>query len=135
MSHRNNSFDFARLLGAFMVLYSHSFAVAGLPEPVVAGMWSFGSLGVFIFFSISGYLITLSWKGDPNVFRFLLRRSLRIFPGLAVMVFLTVFVLGPLVSSLSASAYFQHPATYQYLKTMALHIHYYLPGCFEQAPM
>jgi peptidoglycan/LPS O-acetylase OafA/YrhL len=47
-----NSFDFARLFGSLLVLYSHAFALAGVPEPWiggVGGLGSFGSLGVYIF--------------------------------------------------------------------------------------
>lgn len=134
--HRANSFDFARLLGSLLVLYSHSFAVRGAPEPrVLNGTRSFGGLGLLIFFSISGYLVTMSWLADANVLRFAIRRCLRIFPALAVVIVLSVFVLGPLVTTLPLGTYFRNLATYQYLEDIGLYIHYFLPGCFEQTPI
>ena len=94
-NERFDSFDLLRAVGALLVLVSHSFALTGRPEPVVPGVASYGGLGVAIFFSISGYLITLSWHRDPRLGAFLVKRSLRIFPALFVVVLLAAFVLGP----------------------------------------
>jgi peptidoglycan/LPS O-acetylase OafA/YrhL len=130
-----NSFDFMRLAGSLLVLYSHGFAVAGLPEPVIGAFSSFGSLGVFIFFAISGYLVSTSWLSDSNLLRFALRRSLRIVPGLAVVILLSTFILGPIVTTLPIGTYLGHPTTYRYLENIALYVNYTLPGCFEHVPL
>lgn len=130
-----NSFDFMRLAGSLLVLYSHGFAVAGLPEPVIGAFCSFGSLGVFIFFAISGYLVSTSWLSDSNLLRFAVRRSLRIIPGLAVVILLSTFVLGPIVTTLPIATYLGHPTTYRYLENIALYVNYTLPGCFEHVPL
>jgi peptidoglycan/LPS O-acetylase OafA/YrhL len=124
-----------RLVGSLLVLYSHGFAVAGLPEPVIGAFSSFGSLGVFIFFSISGYLVSTSWLSDSNLLRFALRRFLRIIPGLAVVILLSTFILGPIVTTLPIGTYLGHPNTYRYLENIALYINYTLPGCFEHVPL
>ncbi|RYH66892.1 MAG: acyltransferase, partial [Alcaligenaceae bacterium] len=84
--HHENNFDGLRLLGAFLVLGSHQFALAGRQEPFAVAPYTFGTLGVLIFFSISGFLVASSWKSDPNIFRFAARRFLRIWPALAVVV-------------------------------------------------
>lgn len=76
-----------------MVLVSHQFAITGRPEPLPIGPHSFGSLGVLIFFAISGYLVASSWERDPSPFRFAARRFLRIWPGLAVCVLLLSFLV------------------------------------------
>jgi peptidoglycan/LPS O-acetylase OafA/YrhL len=120
-----------RLFAASLVLYGHSFVFLGLPEPLFLSSWTLGPLGVYIFFAISGYLVAQSWDRDPHIVRFLLRRSLRIFPGLFVCVCLSVFLLGPLISSLSVQQYFSHQATWGYLSNLYLYITYYLPGTFE----
>ncbi len=86
MQPEPNNFDGLRLLGAFMVLGSHQFALVGWPEPVAIGPYTFGTIGVLIFFSISGILVAASWKNDPNLIRFASRRFLRIWPALAVVV-------------------------------------------------
>lgn len=86
---KQNNFDGLRLIGALMVLVSHQFALSGREEPHVVGQVSWGALGVLIFFSISGYLVGLSWHGDPDVRRFAQRRLLRVWPGLAAVVLIT----------------------------------------------
>lgn len=90
-----------------------------------------GAIGVYIFFTISGYLVSESWARDPHVGRFLIRRSLRIFPGLIVCTLLSVFLLGPLLTTFSLRDYFAHPHTWAYLKNVFLHISFHLPGMFE----
>lgn len=91
-----NNFDALRLLGAFLVLVSHQFALSGRWEPRVVGDHSFGNLGVLIFFSISGYLVTSSWLKDPHVLRFTVRRALRMVPALCVSIPLTLAVIAAL---------------------------------------
>jgi peptidoglycan/LPS O-acetylase OafA/YrhL len=94
MNHgQRNNFDALRLLGAFLVLVSHQFALSGRPEPRFVADDSFGHLGVLIFFAISGYLVTASWLKDPHVPRFIARRTLRMLPALCVSMPLTVAVI------------------------------------------
>lgn len=114
-----------------MVLWGHSFVLAGSTYVPAFLSSSVHTVGVKIFFVISGYLISQSWLRDPNILRYVQRRSLRIFPALICCVVLTVFVLGPIFSNRSVSAYFSDPATFGYLKNSALYISYYLPGLFE----
>jgi len=90
-----------------------------------------GSLGVYIFFTISGYLVTASWDHDRSLLRFLTRRALRIFPALIICTALTVFIAGPLLTTLSINDYFNNPHTWGYLRNTLLYISYYLPGVFE----
>lgn len=130
MSHHNN-LTALRWLAAGLVLYGHSFVFLGLPEPRFMGWVSLGPLGVYIFFAISGFLVAQSWGSDPHPVRFLLRRILRIFPGLIVCTVLSVFVLGPFLTSLPLSNYFFHIHTREYFTNIALYITYYLPGVFE----
>ncbi|WP_158883759.1 acyltransferase [Rhodanobacter sp. L36] len=91
-----NNFDALRLLGALLVLISHQFALSGRWEPRFVADHSFGNLGVLIFFSISGYLVTSSWIKDPDVLRFSARRALRMVPALCVSIPLTFAVIGAL---------------------------------------
>ncbi len=93
--HRQNNFDFVRLMAASFVLFSHMYALMGKSEPELATDHSLGNIGLLIFFSISGYLVTLSWLSDPNPFRFLARRVLRIWPALVVIVMISAFILAP----------------------------------------
>lgn len=110
MSGRSNNFDALRLVGALLVLFSHQFAVSGRPEPRLVGDHSFGNLGVLIFFAVSGHLVTVSWMRDPHAGRFLLRRALRLLPGLFVAMWIFAPVLAWLrPDAFSWSAYLLHP--------------------------
>lgn len=132
MQPRNdNNLTFVRWVAALMVLYGHSFVFTGNTESLFLGIVTYGPLGVAIFFSISGFLIARSWNADPSPIRFLIKRVLRIFPALAVCITLSVFVLGPIVTTLELREYLQHPATLDYLSNVFLYITYYLPGVFE----
>ena len=86
---RGNNFDGLRLIGALLVLWSHMFALSGRWEPRFFQDHSFGNLGVLIFFSISGYLISASWHADPDVQRFLIKRILRMVPALVISTTIT----------------------------------------------
>jgi peptidoglycan/LPS O-acetylase OafA/YrhL len=130
---RLNNFDFLRIGAALLVLISHQYALNGLPEPAFLNSMSLGTLGVLIFFSISGFLVSQSWRQDPHIARFLAKRFLRIWPGLAAVTLIAAFVLGPLVSTLPWKAYFAHPELPDFLRNLKIvTIRYFLPGVFEQ---
>lgn len=127
-----NSFDLLRLVAATMVLYSHQFALLGMPEPSFFAWNTFGGAGVTIFFFLSGMLVWSSWNRDPDWFRFFQRRSLRIFPALWLAVVLTVLLLGPIVSTLPWRHYFGSMETWRYFTTAALLNQHTLPGVFKE---
>jgi len=119
-----------------MVLYSHQYPLLGHESPyliTLADNWglSLGSLGVTVFFAISGYLVTQSWIRDPHIGRYIAKRFLRVWPGLAAVTLLAVFIVGPLVSTLSLHDYFQDSRTWNYLRALYLKIIFPLPGVFE----
>ena len=103
---RRNNFDALRLLAATAVIFSHAFLLATGrqdSEPLMiltSGQAILGVVGVFVFFVISGYLVTQSWEQAPSLPRFAMKRALRIYPGLAVCILGLAFGLGPIVSSL-----------------------------------
>ncbi len=131
MSRAHNGFDHIRLFAAGLVLYSHHFALWGRPEPQ-ALTGSYGGLGVAIFFALSGYLVSRSFANDPHAGRFLVRRLLRIMPGLTVNVLVCVLVFGLLMTALSTGDYLHHPWTSQYLLNLLFHPQFVLPGVLEQ---
>src|SRR6266540_6074170 len=108
---RANNFDAVRLAAALSVVFSHSFLVAEGSEANEPFVWITGNqsilglVGVFVFFVISGYLVTESYCRHPEPARFALRRMLRIYPGLVINVLICALLLGPIVSSLPATAY------------------------------
>lgn len=117
-----------------MVLCSHQFALQSKPEPRPFGLFTLGTLGVLIFFSVSGYLVAQSWDRDPSLWRFVARRFLRIWPGLAAVVLLTVFCVGPLFTQLATSDYFQASLTWKYLWQLCIQTQLYLPEVFKGNP-
>jgi len=131
---KKNSLDLLRLAAASLVLYSHQYVLLGLPEPSFFGWTSFGGAGITIFFFLSGLLVWSSWERDPDPIRFFLRRSLRIFPALGVVVIWSVFVLGPAFSNLRMPDYFASSETWRYLTTALLIPRYTLPGVFFDNP-
>jgi len=131
---RSNNFDALRLLGALLVLVSHAFAVSGRPEPTFAGA-ALGSIGVFIFFGISGFLITKSWVREPRPGPFFAKRALRILPALFVVSVLTAYLVGPLITTAPVAHYFGSPLTHAYaLRNATLRPDYLLPGVFAHNP-
>src|SRR5260221_11776941 len=86
-SHRTNNFGALRLAAAVSVVFSHSFLIAEGSEASEPFVWLTGNqcilglVGVFVFFIISGYLITASFSRSPMPGRFAQRRVLRAHPG------------------------------------------------------
>jgi peptidoglycan/LPS O-acetylase OafA/YrhL len=131
---RENLFDVLRLLAALAVLVSHSFAIAGSPQPGVGGQ-DLGTIGVIVFFGISGFLIAQSWSIDPSVGRYLAKRALRILPALVMVLLLTTLVVGAVSTSLPAGEYLTRAGTWLYLfQNAALIPLDALPGVFEEVP-
>jgi peptidoglycan/LPS O-acetylase OafA/YrhL len=139
---RRNNFDVLRLAAASLVLVSHSFVVVGHHEPTV-GHFQLGTLGVEIFFAISGFLVAKSWFSQPRLGAFVLKRALRIVPALAVTVAALAFVVGPAVSHDAPKAYFGAAQTYAYpvdnVAAVATggsvrHVSHDLPGVFATNP-
>jgi peptidoglycan/LPS O-acetylase OafA/YrhL len=80
---RRDNLNAIRLSMALLVIYSHSFAVAGVPQPEIID-WSLGTFAVHVFFAVSGYLVAGSYMRNPHFVTFGVNRALRILPGLVV---------------------------------------------------
>jgi peptidoglycan/LPS O-acetylase OafA/YrhL len=135
LSRHTNNLDALRFGAAGMVILGHAYVLLGF-EPATPHLFGVGidRLGVYVFFTISGYLITKSWLRRPNWGSYFAARALRIFPGLIVVTLLTMFVLGPIVTTVARADYFAAPATWRYLLNAALSPVYGLPGVFETLP-
>ncbi|NRF96270.1 acyltransferase [Paenibacillus frigoriresistens] len=140
---RENNFDLIRFLAATFVLFSHSYPLslgsgAFIYDPLYKltnGQESFGSLGVGIFFVISGYFITQSFEYSSNIYSYLRNRFLRIYPALIAVIVLSILLLGPIFTSLSIKKYFISNETIGYFQSIMLNtIQYTLPGVFANNP-
>lgn len=132
-----NNFNLIRLVAAWLVIYGHAFAITGSAGQDLilryVQMKFAGGVAVDIFFFVSGFLIAAS-LARHSLRDYAIARGLRIYPALVVCIVLTVFVLGPLVST--DANYWRDPATWRYLLRNAtlwdaLHV---LPGVFETHP-
>jgi peptidoglycan/LPS O-acetylase OafA/YrhL len=121
MSDRRNNFDALRLAAAVTVVLTHAFLIGEGSldrDPLMmltGGQCTIGVAGVFVFFTISGYLVTASFEATGSTVRFLLKRALRIYPGLAFCLVLLAFVLGPLETRLGTLAYVADPDSWGYV--------------------
>jgi peptidoglycan/LPS O-acetylase OafA/YrhL len=131
-----NSFDLLRLLAAAAVIFHHVQPLAGAPVRRVFST-DFGQLGVAVFFVISGYLVTASWRRAPELGAFLRKRLLRIEPALILAATLTALVLGALVTTLPLADYFRAPQVWLYVlrNTLLYPVTYELPGVFAHNPL
>ncbi|HUO48634.1 MAG TPA: acyltransferase [Acidimicrobiales bacterium] len=87
-----NSLNFLRLALALAVLASHSIPLGGFGDENLLVHTTIGTVAVFGFFAISGYLIAASAQ-RTSVPRFLWQRCLRIFPAFWVCLIVTAGVI------------------------------------------
>jgi peptidoglycan/LPS O-acetylase OafA/YrhL len=138
----NLSFHSIRHIAALLVIIGHSFeltmrpnfGVVGDPMRVLIGTETLGGAGVIIFFSVSGYLVTLSLLRSINVVDFLWKRALRIIPAFWVVLVVCALVLGPVFSEFSLEKYFSNRDVHRYLIGMFLKLGETLPGVFSNNP-
>lgn len=138
---RDNNFNLIRLLAAIAVLFSHSFTVAlgtrdAEPLRPILGI-SIGYIAVDVFFITSGFLVSGSLLSRKNILEFILARILRIYPALVVSTLLTVFVIGLVSTTETASAFLTSGETLHFLfanMSMLAGAFAALPGVFESVP-
>lgn len=133
LKRENNNIDLIRLFAALLVVWHHANVFGGgtgphfLPHSLDAG-----GVGVATFFFFSGMLVTNSLLTRRRVVPFALSRFFRIFPAYAVVILLSVFLIGPVFTSLGIHDYFKSSQTWDYLlKNLCFVPRYDLPGVFE----
>lgn len=138
---RDNNFNLIRIIAAFAVLITHSFALAigtGDAEPFRKSLgMTMGMIAVDVFFITSGFLVTASLLSRQSAIDFIWARVLRILPALLIMLLITVSVIGVFFTSLPLRAYLANPGVYIYLlkgSTLIGGVAYDLPGAFADNP-
>ncbi|MEC7764091.1 MAG: acyltransferase [Pseudomonadota bacterium] len=131
---RSSGFDYLRVALAASVLLWHAFRTS-YPDVAMDG-WQRVPVGLILpmFFALSGFLISGSLMRVASIREFLVLRVMRIVPALAVEIVLSMLLIGALFSTLPLGEYFTHPDTLSYLKNIYGHIHYFLPGTFQDLP-
>ncbi|WP_188866092.1 acyltransferase family protein [Pseudomonas asuensis] len=137
IKHSNN-FDFLRLLAASFVIFGHCYWLTGRvsEEPFLhmTGHSDLADIGVDIFFAISGFLITGSYLRTSSRAHFIIKRALRIFPGLLLATLFSVLLVGVVATTLPLNEYVFNSVTATYLLNALLLTHYLLPGVFADNP-
>jgi len=85
---------------------------------------------VAVFFAISGFLVTPGLVRSRNVIDFGVRRIVRIYPALIVLVLVIIFIVGPALTKLPLATYFAEPGTARYARNIIPLTEDYLPGVF-----
>jgi len=107
-SRFSNNFDFLRFAAAVAIVITHAYALRlgyvgiGMYDPLAL----MAQAGLAVLLVTSGYLIAASWESTASPARFAWKRFLRVVPALIPLIFLTLFVIGPLMTSLSPAGYF-----------------------------
>jgi peptidoglycan/LPS O-acetylase OafA/YrhL len=96
-----NNFNLIRIAMALLVVWSHSFALyfgSEASEPVsrlMGGVFNAGNLAVYVFFIVSGFLITQSFDRSRSRWSYLKKRVARIYPGYMVATCVCAFLILP----------------------------------------
>ena len=134
---KSTGFDYLRIGLALSILSWHSIVTSYGPEvqdQLLASPWRL-AIGPLLpmFFALSGFLVAGSLQRN-TIPTFLGLRILRIVPALAVEVFLSALVLGPLLTTLALGEYFSDTRFLTYFLNVGGYVHYFLPGMFEHNP-
>ncbi|MDP8640091.1 acyltransferase family protein [Serratia marcescens] len=140
LNRESNNLDLIRLLCAYFVIYSHSFALspsAGDVDMLLKltgiGYIAFSGVAVKTFFLISGILVANSLLTTGSITKFVASRFLRVFPAFFSVVVLLALVVGPILTTLDTPTYLREFTTWHYIsKTLSLDIQYILPGVFDK---
>jgi peptidoglycan/LPS O-acetylase OafA/YrhL len=132
-----SGFDYLRLFLAVSVILWHTIIVCyGLEAET--SIWM-GPLRPFCyaivpaFFALSGFLVAGSLERN-SISQFLALRVMRIFPALAVEVFISALIIGPIFTTESMQSYFGSNEFFSYFLNVIGDIHYKLPGVFSVLP-
>ncbi len=112
-------FDVLRILAALGVIFSHSLLLAqgtALNEPVrmVTGH-ILGIYGVFVFFILSGYLVSDSALRSSNLTEFAMKRVRRILPAFVAATVVGTLIVAPFFADNGARAFLANPETWKML--------------------
>ena len=135
-----NNFDLLRILFACFVIVSHSYVLNGdgATDPLfemTQQTFLFSFIGVKGFFIISGYLIFKSMVVSTSVFEYLVKRVLRIFPALAVVLLVTLAAVYFIYPS-NMPPFFSNKEVYVYFlgNIILFKPHFFISGIFSGLP-
>ncbi len=117
---KNNSFTILSILLSLIIIYYHCydlyFGAINKPIDIFSKLFiaeNTGSIVVASFFVISGFMITFSIKRSDSIFKYLKKRVVRIYPALILTLFMTVFIIAPVMASLPKEEVLTHSIYYK----------------------
>ncbi len=136
LRHDGNSFTLLRWIFASAVMISHAWDLTqyqrGLDPTVALLGFPVSRLAVYLFFTLSGFLVTGSLY-KRGIGAFLAARALRLLPGLWVMLLVVPLLLWAAFGTMLFSDFIASPETHRFVWRNALLLgqDYRLPGLFE----
>lgn len=138
LSIKSSNVNILKFICALLVIIGHAGSITGdetaFPTEFGGYVCGPGGFAVSVFFFFSGLYVTKSLARTSNLKSYIVKRAERKFPQLIVVVFLSAFVLGPVLTNLGLAAYFTSDSTYLYLLNAVLIPIHNLPGVFETLP-
>lgn len=136
--NRSTGFDYMRIVLAVAITMYHAVGMAHGFQAQLAvadGPWNWLIMSwLAMFFALSGYLVAGSLDRTRSLVTFAGLRALRIYPALMVDTLFSALVLGTVFTTLPLSDYFASPVLHRYFWNIIGHVHFYLPGVFEDHP-
>lgn len=140
LRHDGNSFTALRWVLASSVMISHAWDLTqpmrGIDPTVAVLSFPISRLAVFLFFALSGFLVTGSLF-KRGVRSFIFARALRLLPGLWVMLLVVPLLLWLVFATIPFGDFAASPLTHRFVWRNALLLGgaYHLPGLFETHPL
>jgi peptidoglycan/LPS O-acetylase OafA/YrhL len=140
ISKHDNNFNLIRLLAASCVIYFHSFALSAKPSydvlsQLVAPWSNAGGLALGIFFLISGIFVTQSFYRQRSWVDFIVKRTLRIWPGLVFCLLLTATLACLIESEVGPARFWRHASYWEYLwQNATMRLEFFIDGVFRSHP-
>lgn len=129
----SNCFDFLRLFFALNIIVEHLATLSQNQKLHSISNYSFGDIGIRVFFIISGFLVAKSYLSTKSLKKYFIKRAKRVFPAyIFVILFFTITL--SLTSSFSFLDYFFNQDTMSYLGWNLVFLNFLhpcLPGVFE----
>lgn len=132
----DNNFNLLRLIAAFLVVVSHSYGLLnmGAQQPGIQindTLLIPSDFGLYIFFTISGYLVTKSLQASNSFFHYAKKRMVRIWPALALACLFCI-IMGACITHLPIISYLLNANTWLYffINISLIKNQFTLPGVF-----
>lgn len=133
LQEKSTNVNLVRFFAAIGVLAAHAHVLSDGSQDWLYRLTgvTWGALAVGFFFFVSGLYVSKSLVRCQKGGRYFAARIQRLIPLLAVVVLITVFILGPCMSVLETGEYFRNVSTWKYIANICLIPVKTLPGVFQ----